>query len=129
MSNSISKDNLTKLLSETHFDSELLDMVSRCLITFEKYHSAIYEMEMWIKLYDYNNLSHEEYKDRREQLDRSRTVCHNAVLDSINILNRIAAQFESPAIYDGKVSREQQYRREVADAVLDYVNSIIIERL
>ena len=63
------------------------------------------------------------------QLDNTRTACHNVVLDSINILNRLAEQHGIPSIYDGNVVREQPYRREVADAVLGYVEKTIQERI
>ena len=62
------------------------------------------------------------------RLDKTRTINHNALLTRVNILNRIAAEVNLPPFYDGIISEERPYRREVANAVLDYVQKIIVER-
>ena len=45
-----------------------------------------------------------------------------------SMLNRIASMTNIPPDYDGTVSYEQPYRRQVADAVLNYVQEIILKR-
>jgi len=67
-------------------------------------------VEMWRKMYDFKDMALEDYRDSVIRLDDCRTVWHNIVLDSINILNRIADQHGIPAIYDGEVSREHSIR-------------------
>lgn len=121
-------ENLERLFKAIHDDSELLEFVLGSIKSFGHYHQAIMDMETWLKLYDYSNLSREEYQDKRTQLDKYRTTCHNAVLSSINILNRLAAKYSIPSIYDGTVSEEQPYRREVADAVIQYMEDVIKKR-
>jgi hypothetical protein len=85
-------------------------------------------MEIWTKLYSYDNLPRKVYQSRLTELDIKRANCHNLVLDAINILNRIASQHDIPAIYDGKVSKEQPHRREAADAVFGYIENVILKR-
>lgn len=44
------------------------------------------------------------------------------------MLNRMASKAGVGPIYGGTVSEEMPYRRQVADAVLEYVESIISDR-
>jgi len=63
-----------------------------------------------------------------ESLDKKRTMLHNRVLIAVNVLNRMASKENLKPVYDGIVSEERPYRREVANAVLEYVEKIIKER-
>ncbi|MCL2634083.1 MAG: DUF3232 domain-containing protein [Oscillospiraceae bacterium] len=128
MTHTLSKDNLAELFKAVKNEPMALGMITKCMDSFGQYHKAIFEMETWLKLYNYDNMSREDYQDKMKELDNRRTTCHNSVLDSVNILNRIAAKYSIPIIYEGEVSREQPYRREVANAVLAYVEGIILER-
>jgi len=125
----IETENLERLFKAIHDDAELLEFVHEAIKSFGHYHQAILDMETWLRLYDYNNLSREEYQDKKTQLDKYRTTCHNAALNSINILNRLAEQNNIPNIYDGTISEEQPYRREVADAVIQYMEDVIEKRI
>lgn len=44
------------------------------------------------------------------------------------VLNRLAASNGLELVYDGVLSREQPYRRQIADAVMRYLNEIVIDR-
>ena len=125
MKHELNEENLNNLIETARDDKEMLDMMSDIFKGFEEYHRAIFEMETWMKLYNHKNMPGDEYQVTVAEMDRSRTSCHNAVLVSINILNRMAAQLNVPAVYNGTISEEQPYRREVADAVLGYVEIII----
>lgn len=46
----------------------------------------------------------------------------------VNVLNRMAKSQNLPPFYDGVVSEERPYRREVANAVLEYVEETILNR-
>ena len=126
--NNFSNENLVKLFAAVHDDIELSEMVCNCLKSFQAYHQAIFDMETWLSLYDYNNMPREDYQDKLTKLDECRTSCHNIVIDSVSILNRMAVQYSIPAIYDGEVARGYPHRREIADAVLGYVENIILAR-
>jgi len=124
----LNEENLNNLIETARDDKEMLDMMSDIFKGFDEYHRAIFEMETWMKLYNNKNMPGDEYQATVAEMDSSRTSCHNAVLVSINILNRIAAQLNIPVVYNGTVSEEQPYRREVADAVLGYVENVICKR-
>ena len=120
--------NLNKLFQTAQDDSELLLLFYQALESFSDYHEAIFKAESWKKVYSPKSMTINEYQENLMAMDRQRTICHNAVLSHMNILNRIAEKNNIPKIYDGTISEEQPYRRQVADAVLEYVESIILER-
>ena len=119
-----SETMLMKLVDAIKDDSECLDMIYKCVKSFEDYHSAIFEMELKLKIFT----GMDDYRETASALDRSRTVNHNAVLANVNILNRMAGKLNIEPIYSGIVSEENPYRRDVANAVLAYVESIIQKR-
>ena len=116
------------LINANKEDSDCLDMILQCVQSFEDYHSAIFEMEVKMKIYNASNTSREAYQDLVSALDRTRTTHHNAVLANVNILNRIAEKSSIEPLYAGIVSEERPHRREVANAVLAYVESVVRER-
>lgn len=52
-------------------------------------------------------------------------MSHDSILGNVNLLNRLAERNNLPLVYDGIVSHERPYRREVANAVLEYVENLI----
>lgn len=85
-------------------------------------------MESWLKFYDYGTLERVEYQDALQGLDGARTACHNGLLAKVNMLNRMAEKVGVGPIYGGTVSEEMPYRRQVADAVLSFVESVVSSR-
>lgn len=129
MAGQFSSQSFHSLMKGGQDDPELLEFLSDCLNCFQAYQSAILEMEGWMKLYCPENLGAQAYQDRREELDKARTRCHNAVLANITALNRMATAAGLEPVYDGTVSEEQPYRRQVADAVLDYLAQLVRQRI
>ena len=121
----INRETITELTSVFREDAEVLNIIYDALESFEEYHSVIYRMETWMKVYSYKSTDKEAYQFKVEEMDKRRTACHNAVLISVNVLNRLATQEGLPLVYDGVISEERPHRREVADAVLEYVEDII----
>ena len=121
------RNSLKELVYLSFDDKEFLDMIYDALISFERYHSAIYDMETKVKLY-YGAMDSLDYRKMENEHDKVRTACHNAVLANVNMLNRMAEQKGIPPISDGTVSEERPFRREVANAILEYVAEIIRER-
>ena len=105
---------LEDLIQVCKSDSELLEIIEDALRSFEEYHTAIYSMEIRKRLLS-----------GTVEVQPSR---HNAVIANISVLNRLAEQSGLPPVYDGVISRDQPYRRQIADAVLNYVRDIILER-
>ena len=123
-----SVENLESLIKASKNDKDLLEFIASCLKSFEDYHRAIYDMETWLKLYDCNALGREEYQDALTSYDKARTTRHDTLLGSVNGLNRAAQKAGIGLIYSGVVSKERPYRREVANAALDFVEMVIKER-
>ncbi len=117
-------DNLIEIYKD---DEKVLGIIERSITTFEEYHSEIFKMELWMKIYS-SSVDDGTYKDNVSRLDKLRTVTHNSVLANVNLLNRLAEKNNLPPVYDGIVSEERPYRREVANAVLEYVENIIKKR-
>ncbi len=124
----IKNEIITKLISTFREDKDILDIIHSSIKSFNEYHSAIYEMETWMKVYSYESIDKEEYQFKVTDMDKRRTMYHNSVLSSVNILNRLATKENLPLVYDGIVSEDRPYRREVANAVLEYIESIIKSR-
>ena len=123
----MNRQALNQLIESSKKDPELLDAVQDALNSFEEYHTAIYSMETKKKLLS-GTVDTQAYQEAVTDLDRKRTNCHNAVLANVSMLNRMAAGMNLPPVYDGVISKEQPYRRQVADDVLHFVREIILER-
>lgn len=109
-------------------DEDAYDLICEALKSFQDYHAAIFEMESMKTLLSAKGEDVEKYQHSIQELDLSRTACHNAVLANVNILNRLAENANLPPVYNGVVSEEHPYRKMVADAVLGYVHNIILSR-
>lgn len=118
---------LDNLIQACKADSELLEIIQDALRSFEEYHTAIYSMEIRKQLLA-GTVDALQYQEEIGEMDRRRTSSHNAVISNISLLNRLAEQAGLPPVYDGVISRDQPYRRQIADAVLDYVRDIILAR-
>ena len=77
----------------------MLDIIFNVLSDFEDYHRRIYEMETKLKVYSPKSMNLEDYRDMREDLDRSRTSQHNMVIMDVEMLNRFATNSNLPLIY------------------------------
>lgn len=119
---------LEKLMQSYKDDRDSLDMIYDVLKGFEEYHAKIIEMEIKIKLFPAGTLDREEYQYMITELDKHRTMQHDSVLTGVNILNRMAERQNIDPIYEGIVSKERPYRREVANAVLGFIQDIIVNR-
>jgi len=121
---------IDKLISiyQANEDDYCLDVIVEELGTFEEYHSAIYSMETMLKIKSAANMERDKYQSMVESLDKKRTMHHNQVLTAVKVLNRMAEKEGLDPVYDGVVSEERPYRREVANAVLEYVESVIKSR-
>ncbi|HHU53197.1 MAG TPA: hypothetical protein GXZ43_03860 [Clostridiaceae bacterium] len=57
--------------------------------------------------------------------DEKRTSAHNSLIGIVEALNNLALKHELPPVYDDIVSREQPYRRILADAVFQWMEEVI----
>ena len=124
----INTDTLEKLISIYKDNTEMLKIISEQLESFEKYHSAIYFMESKLKVFTTEAVGTDEYQDAVKEMDKKRTRCHNDVIMAVSMFNRMAEKEGIAPFYDGEVSEERPYRRQIANAVLSYVEEIIEKR-
>lgn len=122
------EDSINALIKIYKNDEKYLSRIEKCLISFEEYHTQIFTLELWIKLYSNSYMDKNEHAKKSAELDKIRTTYHNAILGNVAMLNKLAEINNLSAVYDGVVSKERPYRREVADAVLEYVENIIKNR-
>lgn len=121
----MNRKTIQALIENVHTDPDLLEAVQDALLSFEDYHRSIYSMEIRKRLLFPDAPQH---RDEIMAMDQNRTLNHNSVLANVRMLNRMAQMAGLPPVYDGIVSEEQPFRREVADAVLAFVQEIILER-
>ena len=124
----INAESIRALLSLYRDDPEMTETVEHALVSFETYHKAIYDLEIKKRMHACGAMDSETYRELIPALDKTRTFAHNALLTDVNLLNRMAAAAGIPPVYEGTVSEERPYRREVADAVLAFVRQIIVDR-
>lgn len=125
----LTKDTIAKLAELYADDTEMLETLGDILKSFENYHAAIYEMETKMLIMNKNAYDTKDYQTMIENLDSSRTNSHNAVIANVSMLNRLAELSGQPPVYEGIVSKERPYRREIANAVLELAQEIILARL
>ena len=122
----LNHETISKLMSAYRDDRDTIGEIADAIMVFEDYHKSIFDLEVKKRLFAHGAMESDDYRELIPRLDRTRTITHNALLTQVNILNRIAAEAGLPPVYDGIVSEERPYRREVANAVLDYVQQIIL---
>ena len=128
MENVFNANALEKLITNYQDDKDSLDMIYDVLMGFEEYHARIVEMEIKLKLYSTGTMEREDYQSMVMELDKRRTMQHNSILTGVNILNRMAEKCNIEPVYNGTVSAERPYRREVANAILSYIQTVITDR-
>ena len=121
-------DTINKLISDSRDDAEMLEFIWDSFAIFESYHKAVMEDQLNHIVYGGGGLDGAEFRSRSMSLDKTRTLNHNALIDRVNALNRIAAAEGLAPVYDGEVSKEQPYRRKIADAVFEYIDYVIKNR-
>ncbi len=122
-------ETISRIIECCKNDDDILEMLEQALESFQAYHAAIYKLEVQMKLFSHGGKDRDEYRSSIEELDKTRTINHNAVIANVTILNRIASRYDLPPFYNGVISEEKPYRRDIADAVLEYVETIIRNRI
>ena len=124
----LNKDSVKKLIEIKKNDRESLDLIRLCLDSFEQYHKAVFEDQTFPMIYGGGAIDGEEYREGRTASDRTRTLMHNGIISNVRILNRMAENAGIDPVYDGTVSEDKPYRREVANAVFEFLEDVINNR-
>ena len=124
----LNTNTIKKLIELNKGDQEIIELISSCLDSFEQYHRAVFADQLFLIIYGDGVLDGDDYRERRSSVDYTRTIYHNSVISNVGILNRLAANAGLEPVYDGVVSKERPYRRQLANAVFEYIESIINNR-
>ena len=122
-------DTISKIVERYEKDEDVLELMGQILESFQSYHAAIYKLELQMKLYSHGRMDGDAYRNSIAEMDATRTINHNAVIANVRVLNRIADQYDLPPFYEGVISEERPYRRELANAVLEYVETVARNRI
>lgn len=121
-------DILKKLVLAYKDDTDVSAFLQDALDSFEDYHVSIYKMETKLMLVTANDMDRSNYQDLVTSLDKTRSNSHDTVISTVAFLNRLAEMQKLPPVYDGIVSKERPYRKQIANAILSFVESIIRDR-
>ncbi len=119
----INKNVLFELSRKT--DASGQELLRDCIKSFENYHRAVFDLEIYKSLNSHDPFNAEEYRETVMSLDRSRTISHDSVIANVSVLNRMAQRYGLEPIYDGIVSQDRPHRRVIADAVFAFVEGVI----
>lgn len=122
------KEGLDALIIAYKGDKYRLKLINSSLRSFAEYHKAVCELEFYKKVFFSVGGGDDDYKQQVEYLDSSRTRYHDNLLSSIEVLNRMAEKAGTPLVYTGIVSKEQPYRRMIADEVFAFVEELVKNR-
>ena len=123
------QETISKIVERCDKDEEVLELLGQILESFQLYHAAIYKLELQMKLYSHGGMDGDIYRKSIAEMDAARTINHNAVIANVRILNRLALQYDLQPFYQGIISEDRPYRRELADAILEYVENVVRNRV
>jgi len=127
MDTTINAGALKSLITALQDDPIMLDAIYGAVVVFEEYHSAVIA-EQALKLVHEHGVVTPEYRERYTDADATRTRAHNAVISKVALLNSEVEKRGIAPVYVGGVSTEYPARRELADAVMEYLDTIIENR-
>ena len=99
--------------------NEALDDVEKLLKAFPEYSNAVITEQQIMPTLRFR-LEGQDYRDRVTELDTRRKQCHDAAIDSLNILNRLCQAHDLPKFAD--VDTKNRYA--VADFVGNYTGEL-----
>ena len=121
--------NILFKICEMHKDDEqILQLIQTLINNFVKYQESCVQQSIFVHT-SKSLLSKEEYNNRYAELDKKRTVNHNACIDSIAIINRICSTSGLPPFYEGEVSKDRPQRIAIADEIGKFVYDIYDARV
>ena len=123
----LNTESLRTVITANRDDRDVMKLLSDLFDSFEKYHNAVVKERTFLLLHS-GSAEGEAFRETRKTLDAERTACHNSLLVSLRVLNRLADAEGAPPVYAGIVSEEQPYRRQAADAVFAFLADVIERR-
>ncbi|MBQ9544026.1 MAG: DUF3232 domain-containing protein [Clostridia bacterium] len=119
--------SLERLIELNREDRDELDLIYECIGSFGEYFRAVITDQAVGIVYG-GAADRSDYGARRVGADRIRTACHDRVIMNVGILNKMASEKGIDPVYDGVVSGDRPFRREIADAVFGYLKTVVDRR-
>ncbi len=124
----LNETTIRTLIEQSRSNHQVLDLIKSSIESFEQYHQAVFKNQMIQIIYGAGALELDESHTGRAPADKAQEIYLNEVITDIWILNQLAKLGGLPPVYDGVVSEEQPYRRQISNAVFAYIESIINNR-
>ncbi len=99
------------------------------LESFEAYHTAVHALEIRRYLYAHGCMDFSSFRELYDDLQQKQWDTFHEAVKSLLFLNRLAEENGLEPVYNGTISQERVHRIEIADAVLDYLNTLVSNRL
>lgn len=128
MKNNISLDSMNALIAACKDQPDDLKAVFEALCTFESYHQAVVRETGFHRVFLNSTSGSPENQNQYSQFDRSRTIGHNAVIVYLQMLNQLTELYKVPLFYTGSVSEDYPHRREIGDAILQFLHDLVDSR-
>ena len=103
-------------------------LVTDFLNSCNDYVTAVYNMETSIQVARFR-LDDNEYRETIMRLDRHRKTCHNCLVNSVNIINRIADMVNCEHVLETKDVEERQNRRNCGNLAIEVVKAYFDARI
>jgi hypothetical protein len=128
MKNTITLESVEILSEACKLDYLDLKLIEQAITIFSEYHKSIIYENAYYRIFSNSDMPGVDFQTEHHQRDEMRANRHNEVITYVCILNKLAKLKGLQPTYAGIISRDQPYRREVANAVLELIQELIISR-
>lgn len=112
------KKELSELIFCHSNDKDVLDLISSVVRSSQKYLAAVVELEVAL-MTGKSSQSPDEYRATIGELDKKRSVSHNALISDVGILNRLCVKAGKPPMFGGSL--------EDRVAVAEFARNLLVE--
>lgn len=128
MNYTISPDSINWLIEACKNESDDLKIVFDVLLGFENYHQAVIRETGFHKVFLSKGAVSQELQESYGQYDKSRSIAHNGAIVYLQMLIGLSVFYKTPQIYAGPISEDHPHRRDIGDAILQYLHELAESR-
>lgn len=99
------REKIRALMTACKDDPDDLDFITSRVDKFREYVNHIAFMEIQMDRMRINDITGAEWRDKVQDLDKGRRICHDAAIAAVNQLNRLAEAEGVDPIYTGPDDR------------------------